>query len=238
VILDKPPPRAGARYEDGRIHPKIRAPMRDGPRRFVPSNRAGQGPGAGRSSPGPFRPALLSPSAQAAREKSTRPKLLSTSIIASRPWRRLPLPCFLLPGRRDQRARSHACLRWALPLPLVQIALGAFIASVANPRRQKLKPDIFLSFLFLPPLPLPGWLAHSEGGVVSATKEQSWSWRLGLVRVQRSLASGYFINWMIPAIAAGRRPSRFAAIVSPTDPYRSFRDRYPCADPEAIDARS
>ena len=50
----------------------------------------------------------------------------------------------------------------ALPLPLVQIALGAVIASVAN-LGVKLKPDIFF-LLFLPPLLfLDGWRIPKEG---------------------------------------------------------------------------
>src|SRR6202048_615981 len=50
----------------------------------------------------------------------------------------------------------------ALPLPLVQIALGAFIASVAH-FGVALKPDIFF-LLFLPPLLfLDGWRIPKQG---------------------------------------------------------------------------
>ena len=74
----------------------------------------------------------------------------------------------------------------ALPLPLVQIALGAFIAAVAN-FGVKLQPDPFF-LLFLPPLLfLDGWRIPKEG--LSATKGQSGSWRSGS-SCSRSLVSG------------------------------------------------
>lgn len=100
----------------------------------------------------------------------------------------------------------------ALPLPLVQIALGALIASVAN-LGVKLQPDIFF-LLFLPPvLFLDGWripkerLFRDRGTILELA--------LGLV-VFTVVGVGYFINWMIPAMPLAVAFA-LAAIISPTD---------------------
>lgn len=101
----------------------------------------------------------------------------------------------------------------ALPRPLVQIALGAFIASVAN-LGVKLKPDIFF-LLFLPPLLfLDGWRIPKEG--LFRDKGTILELALGLV-VFTVVGVGYFINWMIPAMPLAGAFA-LAAIVSPTDP--------------------
>src|ERR1700704_2946119 len=101
----------------------------------------------------------------------------------------------------------------ALPLPLVQIALGAFIASVAN-LGVKLKPDIFF-LLFLPPLLfLDGWRIPKEG--LFRDKGTILELALGLV-VFTVVGVGYFINWMIPAMPLAVAFA-LAAVVSPTDP--------------------
>jgi monovalent cation/hydrogen antiporter len=100
-----------------------------------------------------------------------------------------------------------------LPLPLVQIALGAAIASVAD-LGVELKPDIFF-LLFLPPLLfLDGWRIPKEG--LFRDKGTILELALGLV-VFTVVGVGYFVNWMIPAmpLAVG---FALAAIVSPTDP--------------------
>ena len=100
----------------------------------------------------------------------------------------------------------------ALPRPLVQIALGAFIASVAN-LGVKLKPDIFF-LLFLPPLLfLDGWRIPKEG--LFRDKGTILELALGLV-VFTVVGVGYFINWMIPAMPLAVAFA-LAAIVSPTD---------------------
>jgi monovalent cation/hydrogen antiporter len=100
----------------------------------------------------------------------------------------------------------------ALPLPLVQIALGAFIASVAN-LGVVLKPDIFF-LLFLPPLLfLDGWRIPKEG--LFRDKGTILELALGLV-VFTVVGVGYFINWMIPAMPLAVAFA-LAAIVSPTD---------------------
>ena len=101
----------------------------------------------------------------------------------------------------------------ALPLPLVQIALGAVIASVAN-LGVKLKPDIFF-LLFLPPLLfLDGWRIPKEG--LFRDRGTILELALGLV-VFTVVGVGYFINWMIPAMPLSVAFA-LAAIVSPTDP--------------------
>jgi Na+/H+ antiporter len=101
----------------------------------------------------------------------------------------------------------------ALPLPLVQIALGACIGSVAN-LGVELKPDIFF-LLFLPPLLfLDGWRIPNEG--LFRDKGTILELALGLV-VFTVVGVGYFINWMIPAMPLAIAFA-LAAIVSPTDP--------------------
>jgi monovalent cation/hydrogen antiporter len=100
----------------------------------------------------------------------------------------------------------------ALPPPLVQIALGAFIASVAN-FGVKLRPDIFF-LLFLPPLLfLDGWRIPKEG--LLRDKATILELALGLV-VFTVVGVGFFINWMIPAMPLAVAFA-LAAIVSPTD---------------------
>jgi CPA1 family monovalent cation:H+ antiporter len=100
-----------------------------------------------------------------------------------------------------------------LPLPLVQIALGAAIASVAD-LGVELKPDIFF-LLFLPPLLfLDGWRIPKQG--LFRDKGTILELALGLV-VFTVIGVGYFINWMIPAMPLAIAFA-LAAIVSPTDP--------------------
>ena len=101
----------------------------------------------------------------------------------------------------------------ALPPPIVQIALGAFIAAVAN-LGVELQPDIFF-LLFLPPLLfLDGWRIPKER--LLRDKETILALALGLV-VFTVVGAGYFINWMIPAMPLAVAFA-LAAIVSPTDP--------------------
>ncbi|MBC9176817.1 Na+/H+ antiporter [Pseudoroseomonas ludipueritiae] len=101
----------------------------------------------------------------------------------------------------------------ALPLPLVQIALGAVIASVADLGVQ-LEPHIFF-LLFLPPLLfLDGWRIPKEG--LFRDKATILELALGLV-VFTVVGVGLFINWMIPSMPLAVAFA-LAAIVSPTDP--------------------
>jgi CPA1 family monovalent cation:H+ antiporter len=100
----------------------------------------------------------------------------------------------------------------ALPLPLVQIALGALIASVAN-LGVKLQPEIFF-LLFLPPmLFLDGWRVPNER--LLRDRGTILELALGLV-VFTVVGVGYFINWMIPAMPLAVAFA-LAAIISPTD---------------------
>ncbi|MGC4028655.1 MAG: Na+/H+ antiporter [Steroidobacteraceae bacterium] len=104
-------------------------------------------------------------------------------------------------------------LPFAVPLPLVQIALGSVIAaSTDNPVR--LDPEFFF-LLFLPPLLfLDGWLIPKKG--LLRDKGMILALALGLVFFTM-LGMGLFIHWMIPAMSM---PMAFAlaAILSPTDP--------------------
>jgi len=121
----------------------------------------------------------------------------------------------------------------ALPLPLVQIALGAFIAAVAN-LGVKLQPDTFF-LLFLPPLLfLDGWRIPKEG--LFRDKATILELALGLV-VFTVVGVGVFHQLDDPGDAAGRRLRACRDRLAHRF-YRSFRDRYPCADPQAIDAHS
>ncbi|MGF9567471.1 Na+/H+ antiporter [Neorhizobium sp. JUb45] len=101
----------------------------------------------------------------------------------------------------------------AIPLPLVQIALGALIA-VATGSAVTLDPTLFF-LLFLPPLLfLDGWripkegLFHDRGTILELA--------LGLV-VFTVLGIGFFVHWLVPAIPLSVAFA-LAAILSPTDP--------------------
>ena len=102
---------------------------------------------------------------------------------------------------------------WPIPLPLVQIALGAAIGFIAD-FRVELDPEIFFA-LFLPPLLfLDGWRIPKQG-----LFRDHWTileLALGLV-VVTVLGMGFFIHWMIPAMPLAVAFA-LAAVVSPTDP--------------------
>ena len=100
-----------------------------------------------------------------------------------------------------------------LPRPLVQIALGAAIGSVAE-WRVVLDPEIFF-LLFLPPLLfLDGWRIPREEMFKDGNTIVELALGLVLFTV---VGMGFFINWMIPAMPL---PVAFAlaAVLSPTDP--------------------
>lgn len=102
---------------------------------------------------------------------------------------------------------------FAIPTPLVQIALGAVIAATTNYKVQ-LDPDIFF-LLFLPPLLfLDGWRIPKEG--LLRDKGMILELAFGLV-VCTVIGMGLFIHWMIPAMPLAVSFA-LAAIVSPTDP--------------------
>jgi CPA1 family monovalent cation:H+ antiporter len=104
-------------------------------------------------------------------------------------------------------------LPFAVPLPLIQIGLGAVISGVFG-HGVTLEPDIFF-LLFLPPLLfLDGWripkvgLFRDKGTIIELA--------LGLV-LFTVVGAGFLMHWLIPALPL---PVAFAlaAIVAPTDP--------------------
>lgn len=101
----------------------------------------------------------------------------------------------------------------ALPLPLVQIALGALIAGVFD-HGVVLNPEVFF-LLFLPPLLfLDGWRIPKDGLLRDRFSIIHLAFGLVFFTV---IGLGFLIHWMIPSMPL---PVAFAlaAIVSPTDP--------------------
>ncbi len=100
-----------------------------------------------------------------------------------------------------------------LPLPLVQIALGAAIYR-SDLRSVILEPDLFF-LLFLPPLLfLDGWRMPKD-----ALRRDAWPilrMALGLV-VFTVLGMGLFLHWLFPAMPLAVAFA-LAAVISPTDP--------------------
>ncbi len=104
-------------------------------------------------------------------------------------------------------------LPWPVPLPLVQIALGAIIATTVE-FHVVLEPHIFF-LLFLPPLLfLDGWRIPKIG--LFRDKGTILELSLGLVLLT-VVGMGFFIHWMIPAMPLAVAFA-LAAVVSPTDP--------------------
>ena len=104
-------------------------------------------------------------------------------------------------------------LPFSLPLPLVQIALGAVISGVFD-RGHELQPELFF-LLFLPPLLfLDGWRIPKQG--LFRDKGVILELALGLV-VFTVVGAGLLIHWMIPAMPLAVAFA-LAAVVSPTDP--------------------
>ncbi|AXV18106.1 Na+/H+ antiporter (plasmid) [Neorhizobium sp. SOG26] len=100
-----------------------------------------------------------------------------------------------------------------IPLPLVQITLGAMIGMAAD-LRVALEPDIFF-LLFLPPLLfLDGWRIPADE--LMKDRATVLELALGLV-VFTVVGVGFFIDWMIPAMPLAVCFA-LAAVVSPTDP--------------------
>lgn len=104
-------------------------------------------------------------------------------------------------------------LPFSLPLPLLQIGLGAVIAGAFN-RGVTLDPDIFF-LLFLPPLLfLDGWSIPKSG--LLRDRRIIVQLALGLV-VFTVVGAGFLIHSLIPAMPLAVAFA-LAAIVSPTDP--------------------
>jgi len=101
----------------------------------------------------------------------------------------------------------------SIPLPLIQIALGAAVAAVTT-RGVVLDPEIFF-LLFLPPLLfLDGWRIPKSG--LFHDKAVILELAFGLV-VFTVIGAGFLIHWMIPTMPLAVAFA-LAAIVSPTDP--------------------
>lgn len=104
-------------------------------------------------------------------------------------------------------------LPFAVPLPIVQIALGGVIAG-ASDHAVALEPSVFF-LLFLPPLLfLDGWRIPKDG--LFRDKSAILQLALGLV-VFTVIGAGYLIYWLIPGMPLAVAFA-LAAIVSPTDP--------------------
>ncbi|TXH75795.1 Na+/H+ antiporter [Thiobacillus sp.] len=101
----------------------------------------------------------------------------------------------------------------SIPLPLVQIALGAGVSAVSI-HSVVLDPEIFF-LLFLPPLLfLDGWRIPKSG--LFRDKAIILELAFGLV-VFTVIGAGFLIHWMIPVMPLAVAFA-LAAIVSPTDP--------------------
>jgi len=101
----------------------------------------------------------------------------------------------------------------ALPLPLIQIVLGAVISGVFR-HGVALDPDIFF-LLFLPPLLfVDGWRIPKIG--LFRDRATILELALGLV-VFTVVGAGWLLHWMIPAMPLAVAFA-LAAIVAPTDP--------------------
>lgn len=104
-------------------------------------------------------------------------------------------------------------LPWPVPLPLVQVGLGAVITGVFH-RGIVLDPEVFF-LLFLPPLLfLDGWRIPKEG--LLRDRGAIFQMAFGLV-LFTVVGLGFLIHWMIPAMPLAIAFA-LAAIVSPTDP--------------------
>ncbi|PPU03117.1 Na+/H+ antiporter [Xanthomonas arboricola pv. guizotiae] len=104
-------------------------------------------------------------------------------------------------------------LPFSLPLPLVQIALGAVVSGVFDAGHE-LEPELFF-LLFLPPLLfLDGWRIPKQG--LFRDKAAILELALGLV-VFTVIGAGLLIHWLIPAMPLAVAFA-LAAIISPTDP--------------------
>lgn len=104
-------------------------------------------------------------------------------------------------------------VRAPVPLPLVQIVLGALLALFTDVAVD-LAPSLFFLLLLPPLLFLDGWRIPKEG--LLRDRRIILQLALGLV-VFTVLGIGLFIHWMIPTVPLGAAFA-IAAVLSPTDP--------------------
>lgn len=103
-------------------------------------------------------------------------------------------------------------LPFRLPLPLLQIAIGAALSAVGF--QVEFDPEVFL-LLFIPPLLfLDGW--RIPKGAFFRDWKVILALATGLV-VFTVLGMGFFIHWLIPSLPLAVAFA-LAAILSPTDP--------------------
>ncbi|MCM2318561.1 MAG: Na+/H+ antiporter [Pseudomonas sp.] len=104
-------------------------------------------------------------------------------------------------------------LPWKIPLPLLQILIGAGLSEVIG-FDIEFEPHLFL-LLFIPPLLfLDGW--RIPKGALFQNWRPILTMAIGLV-VFTVAAMGYFIHWLLPAVPLAVAFA-LAAILSPTDP--------------------
>jgi len=104
-------------------------------------------------------------------------------------------------------------LPFAVPLPLVQIALGAAISGTTG-HGVRLEPHIFF-LVFLPPLLfLDGWRIPKVG--LFRDRSTILELALGLV-LFTVIGAGFLIHWLIPSLPLAVSFA-LAAILAPTDP--------------------
>ena len=104
-------------------------------------------------------------------------------------------------------------LPFSVPLPLLQIGLGAVIAGWLN-HGVTLDPEIFF-LLFLPPLLfLDGWRIPKNGLFRDKTVILELAFGLVIFTV---VGAGFLIHWLIPSMPLAVAFA-LAAIISPTDP--------------------
>jgi CPA1 family monovalent cation:H+ antiporter len=101
-----------------------------------------------------------------------------------------------------------------VPVPLVQIALGAVLGAAPLLPSVDLDPEIFF-IVFLPPLLfLDGWRIPKRDFLRSSKTIVALAFGLVIVTV---LGIGYFIHWLIPTMPL-TVAFALAAVLSPTDP--------------------
>lgn len=99
-----------------------------------------------------------------------------------------------------------------LPLPLVQIALGAILAMTID-LRVAISPEVFLLLFITPLLFLDGWRIPKDGLFHNKWTIIALAFGLVLFTV---IGAGFFIHWIIPPMPLSVAFA-LAAVVSPTD---------------------